>query len=166
MGYLLECYFGGSVSDNFLSFIDGIVKMEEAIVKSVETSVENMSNFAVRSALRGISYDSLKHAEMYRSVADILTEPRPVLDEKQLDEQRTLVAKHINMEEKIIAKLESIIPSLENDKASYVLNLIIEDERRHHAILKRVEELLVKGETVTEEDWWDAVFGDVPGLWT
>jgi len=143
-----------------------MVRAEEAIVRSVEASVGGMKNFAVRGVLRGISYDSLKHAEMYRSAAELLIEPRPSLDEEQLDEQRALVARHIRMEEEVIARLEEMLPGVENEKVKFLLNAIVEDERRHHEVLKRVEELLVRGETVTNEDWWDAVYGDVPGLWT
>jgi rubrerythrin len=79
--------------------------------------------------------------------------------------QRDLVARHIAMEERVIARLEEMIPGVESEKVSFILNAIIEDERRHHRVLKRVAELLIKGETVTDEDWWDAAFGDVPGLW-
>ena len=153
------------MSEELVKFLKGMVKAEEEIVNSVESAVENMKNFAVRSILRGISYDSLKHAEMYRSAGELLSEPRPALDEEQFDVQRALVARHIAMEERVIARLEEMIPGVENEKVSFILNAIIEDERRHHKVLKRVEELLVKGETVTEEDWWDAAFGDVPGLW-
>jgi rubrerythrin len=143
-----------------------MVGAEEEIVRSVEGSMVDLQNYAVRSALKGISYDSLKHAEMYRSAADLLSEPRPALDERQLDVQRDLVAKHIRMEEKVITKLEKMIPEVENEKVSFLLEAIIEDERRHHKVLKRVEKLLIQGETVTDEDWWDAVWGDAPGLWT
>lgn len=142
-----------------------MVKAEEEIVRSVESAVGDLKNFAVRSVLRGISYDSLKHAELYRSAGELLSEPRPALDEGQLDVQRALVERHIAMEERVIARLEEMIPGVESEKVSFILNSIIEDERRHHKVLKRVEELMVKGETVTEEDWWDAAFGDVPGLW-
>ena len=154
------------MSYEFLSFVEGMVRAEEAIVRSVEASVGGMKNFAVRSVLRGISYDSLKHAEMYRSAAELLTEPRPSLDEGQLDEQRALVARHIRMEEEVIARLEEMIPGVENEKAKFLLDAIVEDERRHHKVLKKIEELLVRGETVTDEDWWDAAYGDIPGLWT
>jgi rubrerythrin len=58
-----------------------------------------------------------------------------------------------------------MIPQVENEKVSFILETIIADERRHHKVLLNVQELLVRGETVTEEDWWDAVWGDVPGLW-
>ncbi|MGD2200065.1 MAG: hypothetical protein PVJ38_00360 [Candidatus Bathyarchaeota archaeon] len=149
-----------------LSFLKSMVGAEEEIVRSVEGSMVDLQNYAVRSALKGISYDSLKHAEMYRSAADLLSEPRPALDERQLDVQRDLVAKHIRMEEKVITKLEKMIPEVENEKVSFLLEAIIEDERRHHKVLKRVEKLLIQGETVTDEDWWDAVWGDAPGLWT
>ena len=153
------------MSEELGRFLKGMVKAEEEIVRSVESSVEDLKNLAVRSVLRGISYDSLKHAEMYRSAGELLSEPRPALDEGQFDVQRALVTSHIAMEERVIARLEEMIPGVENEKVSFILNAIIEDERRHHKVLKRVEELLVRGETVTEEDWWDAAFGDVPGLW-
>ncbi len=153
------------MSDELASFLKSMVKAEEEIVSSVESAVGDLKNFAERSVLRGISYDSLKHAEMYRSAGELLSEPRPALDEGQLDVQMVLVARHIAMEERVIARLEEMIPGVESEKVSFILNAIIEDERRHHKVLKRVEELLVKGETVTEEDWWDAAFGDVPGLW-
>ena len=153
------------MSDELGRFLKSMVKAEEEIVRSVESAVGDLKNFAVRSVLRGISYDSLKHAEMYRSAGELLSESRPALDERQLDVQMALVARHIAMEERVIARLEEMIPGVENEKVSFILNAIIEDERRHHKVLKRVEELLVKGETVTEGDWWDAAFGDVPGLW-
>ena len=153
------------MSDELEGFLKGMVSAEEEIVRSVESAVGDLKNFAVRSVLRGISYDSLKHAEMYRSAGELLTEARPALDEEQLDAQMALVARHIEMEEGVIARLEEMMPGIENEKVSFILNAIIEDERRHHSVLKKVEELLVKGETVTEDDWWDAAFGDVPGLW-
>ena len=154
------------MSDEIGRFLKSMVNAEEAIVRSVESAVGDLKNFAVRSVLRGISYDSLKHAEMYRSAGELLSEHRPALDEGQFDVQRALVARHIAMEERVIARLETMIPGVGNEKVSFLLNAIIEDERRHHKVLKQVEELLVRGETVTEEDWWDAAFGDVPGLWT
>ena len=153
------------MSDELEKFLNGMVQAEQEIVKSVEASVKDMQNFAVRSVLKGISYDSLKHAEMYRSASELLSEPRPILDESQFDTQKDLVARHIAMEERVIARLEKMIPEIEDKKVLFLLHVIIEDERRHHSVLKKVEKLLVKGETVTEDDWWDVAFGDVPGLW-
>ena len=43
-----------------------------------------------------------------------------------------------------------------------LLNAILEDEKRHHGLLKQILEVLVKGETITEADWWDILWKDVP----
>ena len=147
-------------------FMESMIKAEKAIVKSVEDSLEELGNYAVEAALKGISLDSMKHAMLYGSALAILTESRTPLDETQLDRQRDLVERHITMEERVIARLEEMIPQVENEKVSFILETIIADERRHHRVLLNVQKLLVRGETVTEEDWWDAVWGDVPGLWT
>ena len=147
-------------------FLESMIDAEKAIVKSVEESLEELGNYAVEAALKGISLDSMKHAMLYGSALAILTETRTPLDETQLDTQRELVERHITMEERVIARLEEMIPLVENEKVSFILEAIIADERRHHKVLLNVQELLVRGETVTEEDWWDAVWGDAPGLWT
>ncbi len=153
------------VDERLPIFLESMIDAENAIVKSVEDSIEELDNYAVEAALKGISLDSMKHAMLYGSALAILTETRPPLDETQLDAQRELVKRHISLEEQVIARLEKIIPQVENEKVSFILKVIIADERRHHKVLLKVQELLVRGETVTEEDWWDAVWGDVPGLW-
>jgi rubrerythrin len=153
------------VDERLTIFLESMIDAENAIVKSVEDSLEELGNYAVEAALKGISLDSLKHAMLYGSALAILTETRTPLDETQLDRQRELVKRHITMEERVIARLEEMIPRVENEKVSFILEAIIADERSHHKVLLNVQELLVRGETVTEEDWWDAVWGDVPGLW-
>lgn len=146
-------------------FFEKMVRAEKAIVCSLDESLDDIENVAVRSALKGISFDSMKHAELYLSAIDLLTERRPVLVGEQLDKQRDIVSRHIKMEEELIKSLEKIMKSIDNNKISFLLEAILKDERRHHRLLQRLLEVLVKGETVTEEDWWDATWRDVPGLW-
>ena len=151
--------------DEIKKFFEKMVRAEKAIVSSLDESLDDIDNVAVRSALRGISFDSMKHAGLYLSAIDLLTERRPVLGGEQLDKQRDIVSRHIKMEEELIKSLEKIMKSIDNNKISFLLEAILKDERRHHILLRRLHEVLVKGETVTEEDWWDATWRDVPGLW-
>jgi rubrerythrin len=153
------------VDERLTIFLESMIDAEKAIVKSVEGSLEELGNYAVEAALKGISLDSMKHAMLYGSALAILTETRLPLDEGQLNRQKELVKRHITMEERVIAQLGEMIPRVENEKVSFILEAIIADEKRHHKVLLNVHELLIRGETVTEEDWWDAVWGDVPGLW-
>ena len=154
------------MSDDLINFFESQIELENKIVQSVSDALDNIDNLAVKTALRGISLDSSKHAEMYRSAIALLTSSSAALSEEQLDLQRKVVERHIKMEEAVIEQLEAKLPGVENEKLELLLQAILLDERRHHKLLKTLLEILVKGETVTEGDWWDAIWGDVPGLWT
>jgi hypothetical protein len=47
-------------------------------------------------------------------------------------------------------------------KVKFLLRAIFEDEKRHHALLKVILEIIVKGETITEDDWWETLWKDTP----
>lgn len=154
------------MSDDLINFFENQIELENKIVQSVSDALDNIDNLAVKTALRGISLDSSKHAEMYRSAIALLTSSSAALNEEQLDLQRKVIERHIEMEEAVIEQLEAKMPGVENKKLELLLQAILLDERRHHKLLKTMLGILVKGETVTEGDWWDAIWGDVPGLWT
>jgi len=50
--------------EGLLEFIRRQVRVEEEIVESLNRSLDRVENPAVKSVLKGISYDSLKHADM------------------------------------------------------------------------------------------------------
>ena len=148
--------------DNLVNFLKEQIKIENKIVDSLNISLVEIGNPAVKGVLRGISLDSVKHAEMYASAINLLTSVPQALSQEHLDKQRELVEKHIRLEAELIKKISKIIPSIENEKVKLLLNAILADEKRHHELLKSVLEILVRGETITEEDWWDVLWKNVP----
>ena len=154
------------MTDEMLKFLENQIKLENKIVESVHDSINKIENEAVRTALRGISLDSTKHAEMYRSAINLLTTSSIALNEEQLDLQKKVIEDHIKMEESVIKELERRVESVENEKVELLLKAILLDEQRHHKLLKTLYEIVVRGEAITEGDWWDAIWGDIPGLWT
>ena len=138
------------------------IKIEQTIVDSVKEGLTEIENPAVKGVLAAISLDSLKHAEMYSSAINLLTSVPQALTEKNLDKQKELVKKHIQLEALVIKKLHEIIPSVQNEKVKLLLNAILSDEKRHHALLQNVLEILVKGETITDKEWWDIMWENVP----
>ena len=84
-----------SESKKLVDFLKNQVKVENMIVESLNNSVEDMTNPAVKGVLKGISLDSMKHADMYASAINLLTSVPPALTQEQLDTQRELVQKHI-----------------------------------------------------------------------
>ncbi len=145
-----------------LEFIKKQILTEKEIVKSVNNGIKNIKNPPVKGVLKGISLDSMKHAELYASAATLLTTVSQALTQENLDEQRALVEKHIKIEAELIKKLEDELPKIENKKVAFLLKAILADEHRHHALLKKVLETIVHSETITEEDWWKILWEEVP----
>jgi rubrerythrin len=151
-----------SSNDELVALFKNQIKIEKTIVDSVAKGLVDINNAAVKGVLKGISLDSTKHAEMYSSAINLLTSVSQALTEENLDKQRELVEKHIQLEEEIIKKLREVIPSLQNKKVKLLLDAILSDELRHHDLLKKVLDILVRGETITDNEWWDILWENVP----
>jgi rubrerythrin len=150
-------------TDNtLLDFLKNQVIIEKEIVDSLEKALQGMKNPAVKGVLKGVSLDSVKHAELYTSAITLLTHASTALTQEDLDKQRALIEKHIEVEAKLIKKLQTMIPEIQNEKVVFLLKAILEDEVRHHAMLKMTLEIVVHGETITEDDWWKLLWEGVP----
>ncbi len=148
--------------NELIGFLREQIKIENKIVDSLNSALGEVGNPAVKGVLKGISLDSVKHAEMYDAAVRLLTSVPQALTQEILDKQRELVEKHIRMEVELIKRISEVISSIENEKVKLLLNAILSDEKRHHELLKTVLEILVRGETITEEDWWDILWKNVP----
>lgn len=147
---------------NLLDFLKNQVVVEKEIVDSLEKALVDMKNPAVKGVLKGVSLDSVKHAELYTSAITLLTSASTALTQEKLDEHRKLIQKHIDIEASLIKVLKEKIPEIENQKVVFLLKAILEDEIRHHAMLKMTLEIIVRGETITEDDWWKMLWEGVP----
>jgi rubrerythrin len=151
-----------SSDKELVEFMKRQIIIEKEIVESLNKGLADIKNPPVKGVLKGISLDSVKHAELYSAAVTLLTKVSTALKQENLDAQRALVEKHIQMEAELIKKLEKIMPTIENSKVQFLLNSILTDERRHHALLKTVLEIIVHGETITEADWWKMLWENVP----
>lgn len=148
--------------DELIEFMKRQIKVENDIVDSLNNALIDMKNPPVRGVLKGISLDSVKHAEMYAAATELLTRVSQAITQEQLDKQKAVVEKHIRVEAELIKKIGDVLPTVEDEKVKLLLSAILEDEKRHHALLKMVLEILVRGEAITEADWWDLLWKNVP----
>ena len=152
-----------SKSENdLIEFIRRQIVIEKEIVDSLEKGVVDISNPPVKGVLKGISLDSMKHAELYRAALTLLTKVSQALKQEDLDAQRALVEKHIKLESELIKKIEDKLPTIDDKKVKFLLESILTDEKRHHAMLNMVLEIIVQGETITEGDWWKLLWENAP----
>jgi rubrerythrin len=151
-----------SSKNELLGFLKQQITVEKKIVGSLNKSLVKINNPTVKGVLKGISLDSVKHAQMYESAVKLLSSVSQALKQEDLDKQRELVEKHIKLEAELIEKITKMLPTVENKKVKLLLSAILADEKRHHELLKQVLEIIVHGETITEADWWDILWKNVP----
>ena len=151
-----------SEKNDLREFIKRQIAIENEIVSSLNKGVADIKNPPVKAVLKGISLDSVKHAELYAAAVKLLTDVSQALSQENLDTQRALVEKHIEMEAELIKKLEKMMPTIENNKVKFLLNTIFIDEKRHHAMLKTILESIVRAETITEDEWWESLWEGSP----
>ena len=147
--------------DEIVSFLKEQVKIENQIVKSLDESIVEIENPAVKGVLKGISLDSMKHAQMYIAAIELMKASK-ALSQLELDKQKSLIEKHIKMEMKLISRISEKISKIKDEKVKLLLDAILSDEKRHHKLLMQVLKIIVRGETITEEEWFDVMWRSVP----
>ena len=149
-------------NEEIIKFFEKQAFLENEIVNSINKALVKIRNPAVRGVLKGISLDSVKHGEMYKAAIELLTTVPPALSQQELDELVKFVKKHIAEEEKAMISMEEVMTQIKDEKVQLLLEAIFADEQRHHKLLNSVMEILVKRETISEEDWWDILWKNVP----
>jgi rubrerythrin len=146
---------------DLVKFFREQAKLEEEIVESVDKSLKTIKNSVVESILKGMALDSSKHAAIYKAAENIV-KVAPALTESEFNELKKAAKWHIENESKVIARLEDAVKKTENKRIKFLLQAILADEKRHHRLLETIMEAIVKGETITNDEWWDMLWKNVP----
>jgi rubrerythrin len=139
-----------------------LADMEEKYAIKLDKDFRGWGNPAVESLIEAIAFDSKKHAVLYRTAA-YLTEGKSlsVIDIK-FEELEKSLRQHIETEEKMLKKVKELIMKVENEGVKNLLAEIYSDEVSHHPFMKNLLELILKRETITEEDVFNMVFKGLP----
>lgn len=91
-----------STNKDLIEFMKQQIVIEKKIVDSLNKGLADIKNPPVKGVLKGVSLDSVKHAELYASAITLLTNVSQALSQENLDAQKELVEKHIKMEAELI----------------------------------------------------------------
>jgi rubrerythrin len=147
--------------NELITFFREQAEQEEEIVRSINKAVQKLTNPVVVSVLKGMSLDSIKHADMYKA-AESVVKVAPALSEDELDHLNEVVSWHIDNEEKVMKKVDAFIKKVEDNKIRFLLESIQADEKRHHELLKTIMDVIGRGETITKDEWWEIMWRNVP----
>jgi rubrerythrin len=145
-----------------LSFIEKQIALELEIIKIVEENVSKLKNEFVRGLLLGVSQDSKKHAALLGSLRKAVEGPTPFISMEERDKIGNGIQKHIDLEAKAIETYGQLVKGSDNDQVKTIAGMILEDEIRHHHLLKNLHKAVVEPETLTEDMIWDIMWKDSP----
>jgi rubrerythrin len=102
-----------------------------------------------------VAQDSVKHSMLYDTIAELLEGRGPLLDDAQAERLLREIEEHIRVEEAMMDSARSLASSARVEGAKLVAESILEDEERHHEMLRAIREMIIKRETLTEDEIWE-----------
>jgi len=142
----------------FKRIIEKRIENEKKAVELLQDSVEKTSNTVIQLLLCQLALGSAKHEKMLKAVLQLLEPPTKELFKCEGEEFRKTIEKHAEVEREMLEGFEKIVDKTEDKRIRFILQEIISDEKKHHAIIKRMYELVCEGEKVKDEKWWDFLF--------
>jgi len=73
-----------------------------------------------------------------------------------------VINEYITLEARMINTIRRLLVEIKDKRITYILKYIHDDEIRHHALLKGIHRVIANREVVTEFDWMDIAWKDVP----
>ncbi|MHA2224073.1 MAG: ferritin-like domain-containing protein [Candidatus Hodarchaeales archaeon] len=143
-----------------IEFYNKQIELEEKIVESAENTIQNMKNKMVRELILGIAMDSNKHASLLNALIALNSESTPLIAEEITDQIKLNLETHIELEQYAIDNYQKLWKVLDNEKEKLVIKAILNDEIRHHKLLKQIYTMIIEKEGITEQDLWDWTWKD------
>ncbi len=148
--------------NKLVKFLNKQILLENHIVDSLNSVLLETKNPIVKGILRGISLDSMKHAEIYATAVSLLTQPLTSISQDDIDKHKDRIEDLIRSDEELIKGINDAINSVENEKVKLLLNAILLDEKTNHELLKLILEIILQSKVITEDEWWEILWRNVP----
>ena len=143
---------------DFKRMIEEQTQNERNTAKLLFDSVRKTNNTIIRLMIHQLALDSVKHEQMLMAILQLLDFPSKEQFESEGKEFRKAIEKHVEIERKMLRDFEKIFDETEDNRIRFILQNIISDEKKHHATVKRINELINESEKVRDEKWWDFLF--------
>jgi rubrerythrin len=146
------------MKQEFGRMIEKQIEKEEEAMRVLYDSMEKTDNTVIRLLLHQLALDSSKHGHMLKTILQLLESPSNEQFKHEGKEFHKVIEKHVEIEREMLESFENIVDKTEDKRIRFILQEIISDEKKHHAIIKRVHKLICESERVKDEKWWDFLF--------
>jgi rubrerythrin len=119
-----------------------------------------MKNILVKEMINSISLDSKKHESMLTALLAMQKSTQPFISETVSKELHENIKIHIELEQEAIQTYKELLEQVENKQVKMVIQAIYHDELRHHALLKKIYNVIIEKETLDEDEIWEFIKDD------
>ena len=140
-----------------------ISKDEEKRSKEIGRLTGGIKNEAVRSLLQVLEMDTLKHAKYYSMIASMMSLSKEAISVDDQSKIQNEIDYHVREEAQHLEQLNHLTETSDNPSIKSVLNMISEDETRHHKIFLSLKDIIMSEKTVKEDDMWAMLWEK--GVW-
>jgi rubrerythrin len=144
--------------EDLKKIIEARIKNEQEAARSLQDSTRKTDNTVIRLLLYELALDSAKHEHMLKAILSLLDSPSSLPSRRESEEFHKIIEQHVEIEHEMLTSFEKIVDLAKDKRVRFILQDIISDEKKHHAIIKRVHQLISEGDKVKDEKWWDFLY--------
>jgi hypothetical protein len=127
---------------------------EDQTAKQLTPLYEAAKNPIIKLFIHSLILDTMRHSDTYQMLIDLNSSAQMGTESKDIGESE--LASHIKEEAKMLKQTKDISEVVKDPKIKRLIVGILEDEKKHHRVLKDILEILKK-----ESDEWDAYLYDL-----
>lgn len=130
--------------EKLIKLIKRQIEIENQVGKNVDKQLEMVHDSAANLLLTEMKFDSRKHAAILQGILDVISHDDVSLWDHEIqsyvDKQviKKELEKHIKIEQETLDLVREQIKHTDDDGIKLLLRHILEDEDRHHNLLKTI----------------------------
>jgi rubrerythrin len=129
--------------DKLVKMFERQIEIEEKAIEAYKDAMEMIGNFAFRLIFEELLMDSTKHKRIFEVLKQNIIRPPSEWDlavSQKIGEYVSPIEleKHIKLEEGMIELIEKNVKTMDNETVKRLLEHVLEDEHRHHSVLKKL----------------------------
>ena len=136
--------------------------LEDKYSIELEREYRGYGNELVRELIGSVMIDSKKHAGLYKAAQAIAEGRSLAITKEEYDILEEKLKLHIQKEKEMLDAVSELQSEVKDERIKKILAMIYDDELRHHPFMTSFLDLVLKRETITEQDIWDQLFRDLP----
>ncbi len=137
-------------------------RREKEYSKALEETASKSRNLMLKTIMKAVSLDSMKHSYIYEALAEMLENPSMITEEESQAVVEE-IKRHIEEEREAVEELKRLLDNpviKENPAAKFLIEMMLRDEKFHHSMLQALYRAVVEKHTLREEDVWEMVWKD------